>query len=118
MFTVDDEDTAQFMLNLVKREVAEGRTPGIRGEKGTMLVQERQQFILEGLPNISGIKAQRLLSHFGSVKAVLEAPEKELMKVQGIGKVIAKEIRATLEAPYYANEKREASRSTKEKKED
>ncbi|MCK5024810.1 MAG: DEAD/DEAH box helicase, partial [Thermoplasmata archaeon] len=118
MFTTDDKDTAQFLLTLVKREVAEGRKPGIRGEKGTMLVQERQQFILEGLPNISGIKAQRLLSHFGSVKAVLEAPEKELMKVQGIGKVIAKEIRATLEAPYYANEKREASRSTKEKKED
>ncbi len=107
MFTVDDEDTAQFLLTLVKREVAEGRTPGIRGEKGTMLVQERQQFILEGLPNISGIKAQRLLSHFGSVKAVLEAPEKELMKVQGIGKVIAKEIRATLEAPYYSKEKKE-----------
>jgi len=107
MFTKDDQDTAQFLLTLVKREAAEGRKPGIRGEKGTMLVQERQQFIIEGLPNISGVIAQRLLAHFGSVRAVLEADEKELMKVQGVGKVIAKGIRDTLEAPYYSKEKKE-----------
>ena len=105
MFTANDKETAKFLLTLVKREIAEGRHPGIRGEKGTMLVQERQQFIMEGLPNISGIIAQRLLSHFGSVRAVLEADEKELMKVQGVGKVIAKGIRETLDAPYYSKEK-------------
>ncbi len=116
MFTTDDKDTAEFLRALIKREIAEGRKPGIRGEKGTMLVQERQQFILEGLPNISGIKAQRLLSYFGSVRAVLEAPEKELMKVQGIGKVIAKDIQETLDAPYYSKEK-EKKASSKKKKE-
>ncbi len=107
MFTADDKETAEFLRALIKRELAEGRTPGIRGEKGTMLVQERQQFIIEGLPNISGVIAQRLLSHFGSVRAVLEANEKELMEVQGVGKVIAKGIRQTLEAPYYSKEKKE-----------
>lgn len=107
MFTPDDKETAEFLRALIKRELAEGRTLGIRGEKGTMLVQERQQFIIEGLPNISGVIAQRLLSHFGSVKAVLDASEKELMEVQGVGKVIAKGIRETLEAPYYSKEKKE-----------
>ena len=105
MFTADDMETAEFLLALVKREMAEGRKPGIRGEKGTMNDQERQQFIIEGLPNISGVIAQRLLSHFGSVRGVLEASEKELMKVQGVGKVIAKGIRETLDAPYYSSEK-------------
>ena len=109
MFTASDEETARFILALVKREIAEGRKPGIRGEKGTMLVQERQQFIIEGLPNISGVIAQRLLSHFGSVRAVLEASEKELMEVQGVGKVIARGIRETLDAPYYSQGKRDNS---------
>jgi Fanconi anemia group M protein len=70
-----------------------------------MLLQERQQFIIEGLPNISGVIAQRLLAHFGSVGAVLEASEKDLMKVKGVGKKIAKGIRETLDAPYYSKEK-------------
>lgn len=105
MFTANDLETAEFLHTLVKRESAEGRTPGIRGEKGTMLVQERQQFIIEGLPNVSGILAQRLLAHFGSVKAVLEATEDQLMEVKGIGKGIAKAIRETLEARYYSKEK-------------
>jgi ERCC4-related helicase/ERCC4-type nuclease len=105
MFTANDSETAEFLLTLIKREAAEGRTPGIRGEKGTMLIQERQQFIIEGFPNISGIIAQRLLSHFGSVKAILEATDDELMEVKGVGKVIAKGIRETIEARYYSKER-------------
>jgi Fanconi anemia group M protein len=104
-FTTDDKDTAEFLIALVKREAAVGRKPGIRGEKGSMLVQERQQFILEGLPNVSGIMAQRLLSHFGSVKAVFDATEKQLMEVNGVGKIIAKGIRETVDARYYSTEK-------------
>ncbi len=103
--TKDDQETAQLLLAIAKREASEGRTPGIRGEKGKMLLQERQQFILEGLPNVSGIIAQRLLAHFGSVSAVLKATEKELQDVQGVGKVIAKGIRETLDAKYYSREK-------------
>ena len=103
--TKDDKETAQVLLAVAKREAAEGRVPGIRGEKGTMLLQERQQFIIEGLPNISGVIAQRLLAHFGSVRGVLQASEKDLMEVKGVGKKIAKGIRETLDAPYYSKEK-------------
>lgn len=105
MFTDDDLDTAEFLVALVKREAAHGRKAGIRGEKGAMLVQERQQFILEGLPNVSGVMAQRLLSHFGSVRAVMEATVDELMEVKGVGKVIAKGIRETVDSKYYSTEK-------------
>lgn len=114
MFTANDSETAEFILTLVKREAAEGRIPGIRGEKGTMLIQERQQFIIEGFPNISGIIAQRLLSHFGSVKAILEATDEELMEVKGVGKGIAKGIRETIEARYYSKEKGENKSDGKE----
>jgi ERCC4-related helicase/ERCC4-type nuclease len=105
MSTKDDSETANLLLAVAKREAAEGRTPGIRGEKGTMLLQERQQFIIEGLPNVSGVIAQRLLAHFGSVSAILTASEKDLMKVKGVGKKIAKGIRETLDSPYYSKER-------------
>ncbi len=107
MFTADDLETAEFLLTLIKRESQEGRTPGIRGEKGTMLVQERQQFILEGLPNVSGVLAQRLLSHFGSVRAVFEATEEQLQEVKGVGRGIARAIHETIDAKYYSKEKEE-----------
>jgi ERCC4-type nuclease len=100
----NETETANILLALAKRELAEGKTPGIRGEKGTMLLQERQQFIIEGLPGVSGILAQRLLAHFGSVKAVLEASEEELQKVKGIGKGIAKSIREAVDSKYYSKE--------------
>jgi Fanconi anemia group M protein len=107
MMTEGDLDTAEFLLSLVKRELAEGRRPGIRGEKGTMLMDERQQFILEGFPNISGVIAQRLLAHFGSVRAVLEAGEEQLQEVKGVGKVTARGIREVMEAGYHSKEKGE-----------
>ncbi len=113
MFTADDSETAEFLITLVKREAQEGRTPGIRGEKGTMLVQERQQFILEGLPNVSGVLAQRLLSHFGSVRAVMEASVEQLQEVKGVGKGIAKGIRETIDAKYYSKESEESPKERK-----
>ena len=62
------------------------------GEKWSMSPTEQQQFIIEGLPNVSAVLAQRLLQHFGSVRAIANASEEDLCHIQGIGKNIASEI--------------------------
>jgi ERCC4-type nuclease len=85
---------------LAKREIEEGRAVGIRGEKVSMSLQERQQFIVEGLPGISATLAQRLLAHFGSVKAIMEADVTQLCEVKGIGETIAKGIVETVSSGY------------------
>ncbi|UCG69541.1 MAG: DEAD/DEAH box helicase family protein [Thermoplasmata archaeon] len=90
--TSNAKETANLLAIMVKREMSEGRPVGIRGEKVSMSLQERQQFIIEGLPGVSATLAQRLLAHFGSVKAIMEADEEQLCEVKGIGDTIAKGI--------------------------
>lgn len=44
-----------------------------------------QRFVLEGLPGVSAGLAERLLAHFGSVRAVMQADEAALRGVPGVG---------------------------------
>jgi Fanconi anemia group M protein len=85
---------------MAKREMVEGRPVGIRGDKVSMSLSERQQFIIEGLPGVSATLAQRLLDHFGSVEAVMNANERQLCEVKGIGDTIAKGIVETIRSGY------------------
>jgi len=97
----DEEDTAGLLIAIAKREQDdEDRVVALRGEKKPMLLDERQQFIVESLPNVSGTLAQRLLKQFGSVKNVMNASLEKLRKVEGIGEVKASEIRKALTAKY------------------
>jgi Fanconi anemia group M protein len=65
-----------------------------------MSLKERQQFLVESLPNVSAVIAQRLLNHFGSIRDIANASEEELREVDGIGKNIASEITKLLNANY------------------
>ncbi len=116
MTVKDAAETAELVGTIAKREHAEGRIPALRSDKGTMLLQERQQFIIEGLPNISAVLAQRLLSHFGSAQAIMDAETAELQEVKGIGKGIAQGIKETLEARYYSKEKDKLDEAKKKDK--
>ena len=93
MTTKDELETANLLSVLAKREQKqEKKAVAIRGEKTQMSLNERQQFLIEGLPNVSAVLAKRLLMHFGSIKDIANATEEELQKVEGIGKNIASEI--------------------------
>jgi Fanconi anemia group M protein len=93
MTTGSAHETADFLHVMAKREQKEGgKAVSVRGEKWSMSPSEQQQFIMEGLPNVSAVLAQRLLKHFGSVRAIANASEEELCNVHGIGKNIATEI--------------------------
>ena len=107
MTVKDEKETADLVAAIARREHKEGRIPAMRQDKGTMLLQERQQYMIEGLPNVSGVLAQRLLSYFGSAQAIMNADVKELTEVKGIGKGIAQGIRDALDAKYYSKEKKD-----------
>jgi Fanconi anemia group M protein len=99
--TKTELETVELLISIARREQNEGRAVAIRGEKGSMSMQERQQFLIEGLPNISATLAQRLLVHFGSVSAVMQANVEELSNVKGIGKKTAEEIKSVIENGYF-----------------
>jgi len=99
--TKSAHETADLLYVMANREQKEGnKAVAIRGEKWSMSAHEQQQFIMEGLPNVSAVLAKRLLQNFGSVKAVVNASEEELCTVQGIGKNIAAEIVKVLNSEY------------------
>jgi Fanconi anemia group M protein len=102
LFSKDALETAKYIQALYKRE--QGGAPRIpmRPEKGRTALYEQQQFVVEGLPGISATLAQRLLAHFGSVKAVMNATIEELCEVEGVGKVKAELAKRVIEERYLA----------------
>lgn len=49
-------------------------------------------YILQGLPHIGKIKADRLLKHFGNIKTIANASADNLCEIEGIDKKIADDI--------------------------
>lgn len=89
----DKEDTANILYMIAKREqIDEKREIALRGERKPFSMEERQRYVIESFPNISSVLAKRLLEHFGSVRGITNATEKELVEVEGIGEIKAKEI--------------------------
>ncbi|KYK21034.1 hypothetical protein AYK25_03995 [Thermoplasmatales archaeon SM1-50] len=95
------QETADFLTVMVHREQKEGdRAVAVRGEKTARTISEQQQFLVEGLPNVSAVLAQRLLQHFGSIRTLVNASEEDLCQINGIGKNIATDILRILNAEY------------------
>ena len=99
--TKNHYDTADLLYVAAKREQkTDKKSVALRGEKTSMPLNQRQQFIIEGLPNISSTLAKRLLDHFGSIRNIMNASFEELQEVNGIGKNIAREIISIINAGY------------------
>jgi ERCC4-related helicase len=95
------QETADFLSVMAHREQKDSdRAVAVRGEKTTRTLSEQQQFLVEGLPNVSAVLAQRLLQQFGSIRSLVNASEEDLRQVNGIGKNIAAEILKILTAEY------------------
>jgi Fanconi anemia group M protein len=102
--TNNSSETADLLKIIARREQREdNKSIAVRGDKSQMSIRERQQFIIEGLPNVSSVIAKRLLAHFGSIKGIINASEKELTEVKGVGKHIATDIINILNADYLEN---------------
>ena len=99
--TKDSNETADLLHVMAKREQRKDKkSVAIRGEKTSMSTRERQQFVVEGFPNVSSVIAKRLLDHFGSLREIVIASEEELQEVNGVGKRIASEIFELLNVRY------------------
>ncbi len=95
----DGKETARLLSSMVKREAKDKSSTATRTrkDKRSMSTMETKKFILEGLPSVSGTLADRLLDHFGSVRAVFTADKEELEEVKGIGPSTAEKILSVIE---------------------
>src|SRR6266567_850684 len=98
--TADKDQTALLLSILWKRQEKGAADYGLRHKPKAMTVEQRQRFLVEGLPNVGETLARNLLERFGSVRAVFNASEDELKRVSKIGEIKAAEIVRLASAPY------------------
>lgn len=93
MYSKNDKDTAQLLYIIAKREQALDKasfTP--HNEKKQTTLREMQEYTTSSLPTVGPAVATELLKHFGNIKSIANATEKELKQVPGVGEKTAKEI--------------------------
>ena len=101
LFTRDAKETADILFLTAKREQEEKQHDiALRVGKPSRSLRDKQRFIIEGLPNVSSVIAERLLEHFGSIRGIANASEEELQEVQGIGPLTASDIHKVLNAVF------------------
>jgi ERCC4-related helicase len=85
LFTKDEPDTAQMLFILAKREDSARGEHKVHPHKSHRSLREEQEYIISAFPEIGLKNARLLLSHFGSVQAIANAPLTELLAIKGIG---------------------------------
>jgi len=100
LFTKDEQDTAQMLLVLAKREDGERGERKVHPHKSHRSLREEQEYIISSFPEIGMRNARLLLAHFGSVQAVGNAGIADLVAVKGIGEKTAQRIFDLCRRPY------------------
>jgi len=82
IFTKDYADTAKFLILLEKRQEKGEKDISLRVRRKTSNIYDQQQMILEGFPGIGPSTAKALLKKFKTIKAIINANEKDLLKAR------------------------------------
>lgn len=101
IWTRDMADTAGIVYWIARREqLQENRNNVLRNKKTPDTMEEKQEYLVSSLPDVSMVRAKALLKHFKSPKNVFNAKEEELTDVKGIGKKISERVKRVLESEY------------------
>jgi ERCC4-type nuclease len=104
--TADKDQTVLLLSVLWKRQDRAAAEYGLRHKPKGLTIDQRQRFLVEGLPSVGETLARNLLEHFGSVQGVFNASEEELKKVAKIGDIKAAEIVKLVRAKYEREQRR------------
>ncbi|SFR30472.1 DEAD/DEAH box helicase [Halorubrum sodomense] len=99
--TEGEDDTTELLATIAKREQeTRDREVSVHGEKTTKTRAEQQEYVVSSIADIGPVTARSLLEHFGTVEAVMTAPEDDLLEVEGVGPVTAERIREVVGSEY------------------
>jgi len=101
IWTKDMADTAGIVYWIARREqLQENRNNVLRNKKMPDTMEEKQEYLVSSLPDVSIVRAKALLKYFKSPNNVFNAKEEELTDVKGIGKKISERIKKVLDSEY------------------
>ncbi len=100
LFTKNYRDTASYLIIIAKRLEKPIKDISLLKKRKPLTLKERQELIIETLPSVGPKIAKSLLKKFKTVKKVITANEKKLIRVEKIGPKKAKEIEKVINEPY------------------
>ncbi|HET6581475.1 MAG TPA: DEAD/DEAH box helicase, partial [Methanoregula sp.] len=100
LFTRDEQDTAQMLYILAKREESARGEHKVHPHKSHRSLRDEQEYIISAFPEIGLKNARLLLAHFGSVQAITNATLEELLAIKGIGEKTGQKIYDLCRRPY------------------
>ncbi|MDG5778373.1 DEAD/DEAH box helicase [Haloarculaceae archaeon H-GB1-1] len=99
--TADEQETADLLEVIARREQeADDREVSVHGEKSAKTLHEQQEYVVSSVAEVGPVTARSLLTHFGSVEAVMTANVEDLMEVSGVGEVTAERMREIIGSGY------------------
>lgn len=106
--TPSREATADLVAVLARRVARLGltRSEPIRFKPRMLGPHAEQKFAVQGLPGIGDVVSENLLEHFGSVRRVFAASQKELLRAPGVGKLRAADITEFLDRRFEGRQRR------------
>ncbi len=96
----DAEETAGLLIALAKREQEGNAKKFVMHSSKPLTIKQQQEFVVSSFPGIGSTLNLPLLKHFGCLKEIVSADEKELMKVDLVGKIKAKRLFELFNTPY------------------
>lgn len=91
-FSKDTDDTSEILISAGK-QILQDKIPVLRKSCKPKKPRNQQLYFLQGLPSIGPLLAIRLLEYFWSIDKIMNASYEELMLIEGIGKVKARQIK-------------------------
>ncbi len=91
LFTADKSESVNIMITTGKQLIKEDVTvmrPGVKPKRR----RNRMLFFIQGLPEVGPVLALRLLDRFRTVERMINASQKELLRIEGIGQKKAEQI--------------------------
>ncbi|MCA1813777.1 MAG: hypothetical protein LC624_07485 [Halobacteriales archaeon] len=104
--TPDKEHTALLLATLLKRLDKDPAMYSLRYKPPGLSPHQEQMYVVQGLPNVGGVLSERLLDHFGTVRRVLRANERELRRIPLVGPEKARRITEVLDRPWKGRQQR------------
>ena len=99
------EDSASVLLMLCKQILKRNHLLRFNCNKPKRISNHKLKFI-QGLPKVGSVMALRLLEQYGSIRNIINADEKSLQQIDGIGKKTAKTIHDFFISEFFTNQKK------------
>ncbi len=100
IFTKNFRETSALLAVIAKREQEEVQREVQFHTKKPLTMKEIQEYVVSAFPSVGTSLARDLLKSLGSVKNIVNASEKALKDVEGVGDKIAKNIKDAVDSEY------------------